>query len=42
MELVDDHKVEIHLEDEFTDPVQPPFEVRDPPGSGLFSHNEGL
>ena len=37
LELVDDHKVEIHLEDELTDPIQPPFEVPDPPGSGLVS-----
>ena len=42
MELVDDHKVEIHLEDELTDPVQPPFEVPDPPCSGLVSHYEGF
>lgn len=42
MELVDDHKVEIHLEDELTDPIQPPFEVPDPPGSGLFSQNGDL
>ena len=35
IELVDDHKVEVHLEDELSDPIQPPFEVPDPPGSGI-------
>ena len=38
IELVDDHKVEVHLEDEFSDPIQPPFEVPDPPGSGIVFH----
>ena len=37
IELLDDHKVEVHLEDELSDPIQPPFEVPDPPGSGIVS-----